>query len=216
MVNSLQTTKRNYGIDLLRIISMIFVICHHILMQGGLINASEPCSPKYYWFSFLNILAYCAVDCYALITGYVMCNKKFKLSNLLNLWITVIFWSVVVSCVFFVIKPETRSVSEMVSMFFPVLRGRYWFFTAYVVMYFMTPVLNHIINTLNRNTYLFFFGVCFIVFGLIPVFSLGNDVLGINNGLHFSLLIMMYLIGGYIKKYEAESVRLNCKKETIL
>lgn len=216
MVNSLQTTKRNYGIDLLRIISMIFVICHHILMQGGLINASEPCSPKYYWFSFLDILAYCAVDCYALITGYVMCNKKFKLSNLLNLWTTVIFWSVVVSCVFFVIKSETRSVSEMVSMFLPVLRGRYWFFTAYVVMYFMTPVLNHIINTLNRNTYLLFFGACFIVFGLIPVFSLGYDVLRISNGLHFSLLIMMYLIGGYIKKYEAESVRLNCKKRNYL
>ena len=49
-----------------------------------------------------------------------MCNKKFKLSNLLNLWVTVIFWSVVVSCVFFVIKPETRSVGEMVSMFLPV------------------------------------------------------------------------------------------------
>ena len=27
---------------------------------------------------------------------------------------------------------------------------------------------------------------------------------------------MMYLIGGYIKKYEAESVRLNCKKRNYL
>ena len=216
MLNKGQATKRNYGIDFLRIISMLFVICHHILMQGGLINATEPCSPKYYFFSFLNILAYCAVNCYALITGYVMCNKKFKLSNLLNLWVTVIFWSVVVSCVFFVIKPETRSVGEMVSMFLPVLRGRYWFFTAYVVMYFMTPVLNHVINTLNRNTYLLFFGACFIVFGLIPVFSLGYDVLRISNGLHFSLLILMYLIGGYIKKYETESARLNYKKRNYL
>lgn len=40
MERKIQATKRNYGIDFLRIISMIFVICHHIQMQGGLINAT--------------------------------------------------------------------------------------------------------------------------------------------------------------------------------
>ena len=47
--------------------------------------------------SLLKIICFCAVDCYALISGYVMCESKVKISNLINLWFRVIFYSVAIT-----------------------------------------------------------------------------------------------------------------------
>ena len=49
--------SRNLGIDLMRAMAMFFVICLHILGQGGLIAHAEPDSGKFYFLKFLQILS---------------------------------------------------------------------------------------------------------------------------------------------------------------
>ena len=39
--------ERNYGIDLLRIVSMLMVVILHVLGQGGVLKSSEPLSVGY-------------------------------------------------------------------------------------------------------------------------------------------------------------------------
>ena len=70
--------ERNYGIDLLRIVSMLMVVVLHVLGQGGVLKTSTPLSIGYSVAWILEIAAYCAVNCYALISGYVGVNSKFK------------------------------------------------------------------------------------------------------------------------------------------
>ncbi|MDE6723424.1 MAG: hypothetical protein K2J55_04430, partial [Eubacterium sp.] len=64
-------SKRNYGIDLLRIVCMIMVPVLHVLGHGGLLEGAEILSVKYEFVWFLEAAAFCAVNCYALISGYV-------------------------------------------------------------------------------------------------------------------------------------------------
>lgn len=193
--------NRNLGIDILRGIAMFFVICQHILGQGGIVANAGVGSGKYYFLSFLQILATCAVDVYGITTGYLMCEKRFRLSRIVKLWLTTVFWSVAVSCCFFVFVPESRTVSEMVSMFLPILRGRYWFFTAYFVVMLISPVLNVVIRTLSRRQFKLLFAALFVIFGVVPFCSLGYDVMRISGGNHFAWMIALYLIGGYLRKY---------------
>lgn len=193
--------KHDLGIDFLRGVAMLLVVCLHILGQGGTIEAAKIGSAKYFSLSLLQTLSYCAVNIYGIITGYLLCEKSFRLSRLMKIWLTVVFWSVAVSCLFFVVQPETRSISEMISMFLPILRGRYWFFTAYFVTYLVSPVLNHVIHTLPKMKFKLLLAALFVIFGLIPVGSLGYDVLSINSGHHFAWMMVLYLIGGYIKVY---------------
>ena len=193
--------KRNLGIDMLRSISMFFVICQHILGQGRIIEFSGVGTGKYYFLCFIQILTSCSVDIYGITTGYLMCEKKFRLSLVAKLWLVTVFWSVVISCCFFILSPATRTFSEMVSMFFPVLRGRYWFFNAYLVVMLVSPVLNVVISTLNQRQFKLFLFALFFVFGVIPVGSLGYDVMRISGGNHFAWMISLYLIGGYVKMY---------------
>ncbi len=192
--------SRNLGIDLLRALAMFFVICQHFLGQGELVIRVEG-TGKYWILSLLQIISYCAVDIYGITTGYLLCEKKFRLSRLTSIWATTIFWSVAVSCVFFVFVPESRTLREGISMFFPLLRGRYWFFTAYFVVILLSPVLNLLIHNLSRQQFRFLFAALFFIFGVVPVGSLGNDVLRISGGHHFSWMLVLYLIGGYLRKY---------------
>ena len=86
-------------------------------------------------------------------------------------------------------------------MFLPLIRGRYWFFNAYFVMFMFSPLLNHIIRTLPQKTFQYFLLAVAFVFCVVPFLALGNDVLRIQNGFEFSWLMVMYLVGGYFSKY---------------
>lgn len=200
-MTTMEKTNRNLGIDCLRAVSMLSVICLHILGQGGLLSHTVAGSGKYCILNFLNILCFCAVDAYGITTGYLLCDRPFRLSRLGKLWLTTVFWSVAVSCGFFLLVPGSRTLSEAVSMFLPILRGRYWFFTAYFVTMLVSPVLNVVIRSLSRGQFRALLAALFVIFGVVPVCSLGYDVMRISGGNHFAWMIGLYLIGGYIKVY---------------
>lgn len=196
--------SRNLGIDLMRAMAMFFIICLHIMGQGGLIANAVPGSGKYYFLTVLQILTYGALDAYGITTGYLMCTRPFRLSRVTKLWVITVFWSVVVSCIVFVFLPVTRSAAEAISMFLPILRGRYWFFIAYFVTMLVSPVLNVVIRTLTRTQFKLLMAALALIFGVFPVGALGNDVMRISGGSHFSWMMVLYLIGGYIRRFGRE------------
>ena len=63
--------ERNYGVDFLRIIATFMVLTLHILGQGGLLVTLTSGTVRYHVFWFLEVVCYCAVNCYGLISGYV-------------------------------------------------------------------------------------------------------------------------------------------------
>lgn len=198
--------RRNVGIDILRIVSMFFIITGHILMQGGIISAcsNTGLQASYYFFNTIYVLAYCGVNCFALVSGYVGWQNSFKPEKIIKLWTNVVFWSVGVSLILFVYNKELFSVNEAVSMFLPLIRGRYWFFNAYFVVFMFSPLLNHLIRTLPKRTFQYFLFAVAFVFCAIPILALGNDVFRIQNGFEFPWLMVMYLTGGYFSRYPVE------------
>ena len=92
-MNSKET--RNYGIDILRILSIAFVVTLHVLGHGGVLkNATGISFAASYG---LEAAAYCAVDCFVIITGYCMCLKSFKSKRILSLWAECFFYSVCIA-----------------------------------------------------------------------------------------------------------------------
>lgn len=65
--------QRNVGIDILRVVSMFFIIIGHVLMQGGVLSAysSAGLQGSYYFLNTIYVMAYCGVNCFALVSGYV-------------------------------------------------------------------------------------------------------------------------------------------------
>ena len=78
--------ERNYGIDLLRIVLMYMVCILHTLGCGGVLAACTEGTTPHKVFWLLEILSYCAVDAFALISGYTATDKmrKFEESSPAN------------------------------------------------------------------------------------------------------------------------------------
>ena len=74
--------KRASDIDLFRIIATLLVIVLHVLGKGGILNNAAPDSAAYWTAWFLEICAYCAVNCFALISGYVMADKTVEIKSI--------------------------------------------------------------------------------------------------------------------------------------
>ena len=92
-----KASQREIGIDALRILSMFMVVILHVLGRGGVLSAS---SGRRFWVVWLmEVAAYCAVDLFALISGYVMARRQIKPQRLLQLWCQVVFYSVLMTSI---------------------------------------------------------------------------------------------------------------------
>ena len=199
-------SRRNYGVDLLRIVSMYMIVLNHVLLKGGVIEQATKIgigTLNYDLSWLLDIICYVAVNCYALISGYVGVGARFKTVNIIRLWLQVLFYSVVLDIVVAQLLPEAvLDRNSMIQMFFPVSYQRYWYFSAYFVLFFFMPFLNYILKNLDKTM------MQKLLLGAIMFFSIGEtfifrtkEFLALQSGYSVLWLTVLYLIGGYIKLY---------------
>lgn len=193
--------SRNYGIDLLRIISMHMVLILHILGLGGVLNAVPSLSSSYETAWFLEIASYCAVNCYGLISGYVGIHSTRTYTNLILLWLQVAFYHILIYAVYYIVCPGSFSLEYLQNILFPVMTRQYWFFTAYFGMSLFLPLLNPAIAGLTKKQ------AGTLTFSLILIFTSAQtvfrtDSFGTNMGYGVLWLLILYIIGGCIGTHD--------------
>lgn len=193
--------NRDYNIDLFRIIAMFFIVILHVLGNGGILSSLNHSEANYWILNFIEATAYCGVNCFGLISGYVMVEKNIKSKSILNLWFQVLFYSLILSLVFFIFVPETRSVQNVVCAFMPIMLRQWWYISFYFVLYFFIPFINTGLKHITQNEFsklllAILVGVC-VVDSIIPC-----DAFLLNAGYSPIWLIIMYLFGAYVKKYD--------------
>ena len=193
--------KRNINIDLFRIIAAFLVTVLHVLGQGGVLKSTSPAEINYWIAWFLEICAYCAVNCFALISGYVMVNKTIKAKNIIGLWFQVLFYSLLFTALFFAFLPESRSIKNLVVAVMPILGKQWWYVSSYFALCLFIPFLNKAIDNISQQTYkkillLILFLIC-CVDCAIPI-----DAFWLGSGYSAIWLMIVYLFGAYIRKYD--------------
>ena len=207
------TQKRNYGVDLLRIVAMIMVVSLHVINQGGVLNATSGNIVNHLIARFLLATAYGAVNCYALVSGYVGIYSKHRYSNLMQLFLQVVFYTVTISGIFYFFNPDKIGMRSFLNAFLPVSNESYWYFTAYFGMYFFAPFLNKMLLSLSKKEAKSLIITIIIIFSVIPcVFQ--KDVFKSAWGYSMIWLCALYLFGGCVKITEPE--RKTNKKNAFL
>ena len=136
--------EKNYGIDALRILSMFMVTILHVLTQGGILNASGRFTSQYEVVWLLQTMAFCAVNVYALISGYVWVYAKYRYRNLMELWLQVFFYTVSITILFRLLCSSSVSALDWIKAIFPVMFNQYWYFSSYVALFIFIPLLNDV------------------------------------------------------------------------
>lgn len=195
------STQRNYGIDLLRLVAMFFVVMLHVLGQGGILAHATGIPYALCWL--FEIVAYCAVDCYAIISGYVCYREEetpYRYSNYLAFWVPVFVYSFGITLVGYLLRPDVVETSVLVRSVLPVASAQYWYVNAYTGLFFLIPWLNRLLRhttAAERNRLVL---LLFAVFSVYATFSNAwNDVFRLIGGYSFVWLVLLYIVGAWIK-----------------
>lgn len=192
--------EKNYGIDVLRMLAMFMVVVLHILNQGGILNASGRFTSQYEAGWLLETAAFCAVDVYALISGYVWVYAKYRYRNIIELWMQVLFYTILITVLFRIFVPDSVSVMEWIKAIFPVMFNQYWYFSSYVALFLFIPLLNIILEKMEKRQLKFCIGMILFFFSCMQTVFY-SDAFGTNDGYSAIWLMILYLVGGYIRKY---------------
>ena len=193
-------TSRNHGIDALRILCIFMVLVLHILGLGGIADKTAFPEPKFFIVWSLEALLYCAVNCYALITGYVMIRSRYRYTKLILLWLQVVLISVGGAVVYYFLRPGAIDKVTLLLSAFPVSRKSFWYFSCYFVLYLLIPLLNRAIHSLNRKQAKV---LCILlVAGLSGLTTLMNaDPFGLGGGFCALWLMALYILGACIREF---------------
>ena len=135
--------KRNYGIDLLKIVAMLMIVAGHIILHGGINDAVAGPSLKgslaYYVVFGFRLVTICAVNCFVIATGYLYIGKKVKVSRTVELWLQMVFLSVLVLVLALVCGYHPSSL-DVAKTFLPLSTDHYWFLTQYFFLWLMILV----------------------------------------------------------------------------
>lgn len=193
---------RNLGVELFRVVAMLMVVYLHIIGYGGVLEASEPLSANYKIALLLQVLTYCAVNCYALISGFANVKTDFKFRRIVYLWVETVFIITTLNVVMhFFVPGVTVSRAWWISGLFPLAHGELWYLCAYFFMFPLIPVLNKGLLSLNRWQHI----AVIAILQTPTVFYLltQKNVYVLNKGYSAIWLICLYVIGAYFRIYGA-------------
>ncbi len=194
--------ERNMGIELFRVVSMILVVWLHLLGHGGVLSATPSMSVNYKVALFLNVIVYCSVNCYALISGYTNTKTTFKFRRFIYLWLeTMVLITALNVFMYFCVPSVTVTKEWWIAGLFPLIKRELWYFCAYFLMYPLIPVLNKGLQSLEKWQHIL------LIFSmqLVTVFRLlvHKDNFALSSGYSAMWLICLYVIGAYFRIYGA-------------
>ena len=197
--------ERKTGVDFLRMFLMFLVPILHLLGDGGVLANTQWMSGQYLSGWLLEAAALCAVDCFALISGYVGYTAKFRWSRVANLWLSIVCYTLGITALFALVVPGSVNGKTWFAAFFPVISSQYWFITAYVGMFFFIPLMNLALERAGKRILTEVLVAVMVVFSFLPclfTMLLQESPFGLHRGYSLVWLAILYLLGGYLRKYD--------------
>lgn len=192
--------RTNSNIDLLKIICIIMIIAHHFVWDAIDLNIMDKSN---LFYNFLYISGKLGVATFVIITGFFISKKDFEFKRILKLIIKVDIYSWALCLIYLLIVRYNISKIDLLKSFLPILFNRYWFATAYVILYFLSPYINKIIDNIDKSSYIKLLIILTVIIVILPT-------IGFNYALNnISALIYYYLIGAFIRKYNVVLFKKN-------
>lgn len=194
-------SKRIVSIDILKIMCIIMVVILHLTSYGVKDISIKFLSIPYWFIAIFKSLSIVGVNCFVLISGYFLCQSDINYKRILPLWIQVELYSIGIYLILLFVPGANVnfSVKELIRYALPILTNQYWFFTYYVLLIVLAPMLNLFIKNVTREQLKKFLSILLIIFSIVPTFNIFNDSFGANGGYSVIWFIILYLIASYIR-----------------
>lgn len=189
--------KRNPGLEMYRIICMLFIVLHHFAVHGLDSSDGFGSGINKYIADILSFGGKIGVNGFVLISGYFMARSKYTVKKFLRLWGQVWFYSVTALGIFFLISGggSIGGTGNILKALLPVLFSQYWFVTSFVVLMILSPFLNYVVQNIKEKQYRSLLLVLFILCSFVPTF-IGSEL-----STSLTWFMFLYFIAAYKRLY---------------
>ena len=206
---------RKSNIELLRIVLMIMVIGVHynLVGMGNAFLYTRELGINVSLAALLESLCIVCVDTFLIITGYFQINKaKINRRKISMLIVMIFFFNIIQYFLGILIFKNSFILKDF---FLQMILGK-WFIIIYLVLYIISPYINLFVKKLTnkefKNLVVILISIFIIYQTLINFLSIFIPVTGwgvivdkgVESGYNIVNFIVLYLIGGYIKKSNLE------------
>ena len=156
-----------------------------------------------------------AVNLYVLISGFFLITQKFKLSKLVHIYLEVVFYALLWYIYALTFGLESFSfLTFLFNIICPFSSEQYWFISAYIVMYLLSPLLNFLILKMNKHQHLTACLLLLFLFSFwVDIYPVRNqNIFNLSNGYSFHWFIVLYFIAAYLRLH----IDLNKWKHTVI
>lgn len=190
---------RQSNFELMRIISMLFVVMWHVILHSDLYNSTGVTK---FILDALILFGVVHINSFVIVTGYFQCDKEFKWSRFFQTFSIVWFYKALIALIFFIFITSTISNVELLKEIMPLDFRDYWYINCYLILYLLSPFINKLVINLEQKDFRKLLLLSFVLFSLIPLIS--NQGIILNDGYTLIQFVFMYLIGAYLKKYSPD------------
>ncbi len=192
---------RNSNFELMRIVSMFFIVIYHIIIHGKLLENSHGTTH----FVLYIILAICIVhvNSFILVTGYFQCKSKLKLTKVIQLNNSIWFYTVSIVLFFIIVKGNTFNSIELLKTFLPISYNDYWFLTNYLILYLISPILNTVINNIDEKKFKRIIVLLLFIDSILPTLT-NSSFFNVTLGYSLYHFIFLYFVGAFLRNYPIE------------
>ena len=191
---------RQSNFELMRIISMFFIVLWHVILNGNLLsNTVDVTNFTFYLIMFIIVFH---VNSFLLLTGYFQVDSKFKLSKLISLLFQLVFYNLIINITLYKFGLVEYTNVEFIKSILFYNASSYWFISCYIILYCLSPFLNKLIHSLDKLEFKKNIIVLLLFFSVLPIVT--NKLFLYHNGLGIIQFIIMYFLGAYIKKTEID------------
>lgn len=206
--------QRQSNIELLRCLLMFMVVTLHYnnAQMGGAFAGAEGINMRI--LQLLEAFSICAVDCFVLISAYFLsATQKRNIWKPVNLLLMSIGYKLVCYIVTVYLGLEGLTASGLLVCFLP----NNWFVVLFCVMYMISAYINPLFDHLGKKQLENLIVISLIMFSVYPTIVEGaadyfhlEAILdgmgtvtkeGSGSGYTIVNFLMLYLIGGYLRKY---------------
>jgi surface polysaccharide O-acyltransferase-like enzyme len=216
--------KKDYSLDLIRVISMFLVIVIHVsnIYSRNYINISDF---SYFFATFFNGLARVSVPLFFMISGALLLSKKDDDSykkRITKMLIILISWSVIYYLWdIFVMNYDKPLVATFFRSFFIPLKAHLWFLYSLIGIYIVLPFIRKIFNNTSYKEDKLFIYLWMFFTGFVYIFRLMIQLLNIKTTITYPVPLVQgtyylgYFVLGYIIYKNIDKIKISNKIKNI-
>lgn len=165
---------------------MLLIITHHYSVHGGW-GYSYGFSIHKFYIQSLSMGGKVGVNLFVLVSGYFLCDRQIKINAISRVLFQTWFYSVVIMLIF--LSQQPLNIKEVITSLLPF---GYWFVNSFLCLIAFSPLLNIIINNINKRKHAFLIFISTIIV-ITPILngSIGN----------VGFFAYLYFVGAYLKRY---------------